>query len=104
MAEGQTDSRSAAAVMLLEDLRGTTTARVVFWMSRLPRLATSSLRRGPRQAQGGRTAGRGHPRSRAPGRRGRAGGRVLIRPSDTDMFRLGTDEAYAQGFEAGQRG
>jgi coenzyme F420-0:L-glutamate ligase/coenzyme F420-1:gamma-L-glutamate ligase len=35
---------------------------------------------------------------------GAPGARVLIRPSDTDMFRLGTDEAYAQGFEAGQRG
>jgi coenzyme F420-0:L-glutamate ligase/coenzyme F420-1:gamma-L-glutamate ligase len=32
------------------------------------------------------------------------GARVLIRPSDTDMFRLGTREAYDEGFEAGQRG
>ncbi|HEY1532258.1 MAG TPA: coenzyme F420-0:L-glutamate ligase [Galbitalea sp.] len=31
------------------------------------------------------------------------GARVLIRPSETDMFRLGTDEAYALGFEAGKR-
>jgi hypothetical protein len=30
------------------------------------------------------------------------GARVLIRPSDTDMFRLGTKEAYDEGFEAGQ--
>lgn len=29
------------------------------------------------------------------------GARVLIRPSENDMFRLGTDEAYAQGFAAG---
>jgi coenzyme F420-0:L-glutamate ligase/coenzyme F420-1:gamma-L-glutamate ligase len=34
------------------------------------------------------------------------GARVLVRNSENDMFRLGTDEAYAEGFEAGkvQRG
>ncbi len=31
-----------------------------------------------------------------------SGARVLIRPSETDMFRLGTDEAYQAGFEAGR--
>jgi coenzyme F420-0:L-glutamate ligase/coenzyme F420-1:gamma-L-glutamate ligase len=30
------------------------------------------------------------------------GARVLIRSGETDMFRLGTDEAYQQGYEAGQ--
>jgi coenzyme F420-0:L-glutamate ligase/coenzyme F420-1:gamma-L-glutamate ligase len=30
-----------------------------------------------------------------------AGARSLIRPAAADMFRLGTDEAWAQGFEAG---
>lgn len=31
-----------------------------------------------------------------------AGARVLIRPSESDMFRLGTEEAYNEGFEAGR--
>jgi coenzyme F420-0:L-glutamate ligase/coenzyme F420-1:gamma-L-glutamate ligase len=31
-----------------------------------------------------------------------AGGRVLVRPLENDMFRLGTAEAYAEGFEAGR--
>jgi coenzyme F420-0:L-glutamate ligase/coenzyme F420-1:gamma-L-glutamate ligase len=31
-----------------------------------------------------------------------AGARVLIRPSANDMFRLGSAEAYAEGFEAGR--
>ncbi len=30
------------------------------------------------------------------------GARILIRDSENDMFRLGTDEAYSQGFEAGK--
>jgi coenzyme F420-0:L-glutamate ligase/coenzyme F420-1:gamma-L-glutamate ligase len=30
------------------------------------------------------------------------GARVLIRPSDMDMFRLGTEEAFREGFEAGR--
>ncbi len=33
---------------------------------------------------------------------GAPGARVLIRDSANDMFRLGTDEAYGQGFEAGR--
>ena len=32
------------------------------------------------------------------------GARVLIRAADKDMFRLGADEAYAEGFEAGRNG
>jgi coenzyme F420-0:L-glutamate ligase/coenzyme F420-1:gamma-L-glutamate ligase len=32
------------------------------------------------------------------------GARVLIRPAANDMFRLGTDEAYNQGYEAGRAG
>lgn len=32
------------------------------------------------------------------------GARVLIRPAATDMFRLGTDEAWREGFEAAQAG
>jgi coenzyme F420-0:L-glutamate ligase/coenzyme F420-1:gamma-L-glutamate ligase len=35
---------------------------------------------------------------------GAPGARVLIRPSEEDMFRLGTEEAYNEGFEAGRRG
>jgi coenzyme F420-0:L-glutamate ligase/coenzyme F420-1:gamma-L-glutamate ligase len=30
------------------------------------------------------------------------GARVLIRPAEADMFRLGSDEAWQQGFEAGR--
>jgi coenzyme F420-0:L-glutamate ligase/coenzyme F420-1:gamma-L-glutamate ligase len=30
------------------------------------------------------------------------GARVLVRDGENDMFRLGTDEAYAEGFEAGK--
>ncbi|MET4582125.1 coenzyme F420-0:L-glutamate ligase/coenzyme F420-1:gamma-L-glutamate ligase [Conyzicola nivalis] len=32
------------------------------------------------------------------------GARVLIRPARNDMFRLGTDEAWQRGFEAGRAG
>jgi coenzyme F420-0:L-glutamate ligase/coenzyme F420-1:gamma-L-glutamate ligase len=32
------------------------------------------------------------------------GARVLIRPAGNDMFRLGTDEAWQRGFEAGRAG
>jgi coenzyme F420-0:L-glutamate ligase/coenzyme F420-1:gamma-L-glutamate ligase len=31
------------------------------------------------------------------------GARSLVRPAANDMFRLGTDEAWNQGFAAGQR-
>jgi coenzyme F420-0:L-glutamate ligase/coenzyme F420-1:gamma-L-glutamate ligase len=30
------------------------------------------------------------------------GARSIVRPAATDMFRLGSDEAYALGFEAGR--
>lgn len=30
------------------------------------------------------------------------GARTLVRPAEQDMFRLGSDEAYAQGFRAGE--
>jgi coenzyme F420-0:L-glutamate ligase/coenzyme F420-1:gamma-L-glutamate ligase len=30
------------------------------------------------------------------------GARSLVRPAANDMFRLGTDEAWSQGFEAGR--
>jgi coenzyme F420-0:L-glutamate ligase / coenzyme F420-1:gamma-L-glutamate ligase len=104
--EGQTDvAIGGSGVTLLDDLRGTTDTQGRVLDVTAPAVgdelaAAADLVK--RKADGLPVAvirGLGHlVDPDAPG------ARVLIRPSETDMFRLGTDEAYAQGFEAGQRG
>jgi coenzyme F420-0:L-glutamate ligase/coenzyme F420-1:gamma-L-glutamate ligase len=103
--EGQTDiAIGGSGVILLDDLRGTTDSQGRVLDVTAPAVgdelaAAADLVK--RKSEGLPVAvirGLGHlVVEDAPG------ARVLIRPSETDMFRLGTEEAYAQGFEAGQR-
>jgi coenzyme F420-0:L-glutamate ligase/coenzyme F420-1:gamma-L-glutamate ligase len=104
--EGQTDvAIGGSGVVLLDDLRGTTDTQGRVLDVTAPAVgdelaAAADLVK--RKADGLPVAvirGLGHLVKEDA-----AGARVLIRPSENDMFRLGTDEAYAQGFEAGQRG
>jgi coenzyme F420-0:L-glutamate ligase/coenzyme F420-1:gamma-L-glutamate ligase len=104
--EGQTDiAIGASGVTVLEDLRGSVDANGRLLDATLPAVgdeiaAAADLVKG--KSSGLPVAivrGLGHlVSSDAPG------ARVLIRPSESDMFRLGTEEAYAEGFEAGRSG
>jgi coenzyme F420-0:L-glutamate ligase/coenzyme F420-1:gamma-L-glutamate ligase len=104
--EGQTDvAIGGSGVTLLDDLRGTTDTQGRVLDVTAPALGdelASAADLVKRKSAGLPVAivrGLGHlVDENAPG------ARVLIRPSDTDMFRLGTREAYDEGFEAGQRG
>jgi coenzyme F420-0:L-glutamate ligase/coenzyme F420-1:gamma-L-glutamate ligase len=107
--EGQTDiAIGGSGVTLLDDLRGTTDSQGRVLDVTAPAVGdelASAADLVKRKSSGLPVAvvrGLGHlVVDGAPG----AG--VLIRPSDTDMFRLGTDEArsegFNEGFEAGQR-
>ncbi|HMH58228.1 MAG TPA: coenzyme F420-0:L-glutamate ligase [Galbitalea sp.] len=103
--EGQTDvAIGGSGVTLLDDLRGTTDTQGRVLDVTAPAVGdelASAADLVKRKSAGLPVAivrGLGHLVSdSAPG------ARVLIRPSDTDMFRLGTREAYDEGFEAGQR-
>ncbi len=103
--EGQTDiAIGGSGVTLLDDLRGTTDSQGRILDVTAPAVGdelASAADLVKRKSDGLPVAvvrGLGHlVVADAPG------ARVLIRPSDTDMFRLGTEEAYAEGFEAGQR-
>jgi coenzyme F420-0:L-glutamate ligase / coenzyme F420-1:gamma-L-glutamate ligase len=103
--EGQTDvAIGGSGVTLLDDLRGTTDTQGRVLDVTAPAVGdelASAADLVKRKSAGLPVAivrGLGHlVDENAPG------GRVLIRPSDTDMFRLGTREAYDEGFEAGQR-
>jgi coenzyme F420-0:L-glutamate ligase/coenzyme F420-1:gamma-L-glutamate ligase len=102
--EGQTDvAIGASGVILLEDLRGSTDSQGRRMDATLPAVgdeiaAAADLVK--RKSDGLPVAvlrGLSHLISAdAPG------ARVMARPSENDMFRLGTDEAYRQGFEAGR--
>jgi coenzyme F420-0:L-glutamate ligase / coenzyme F420-1:gamma-L-glutamate ligase len=103
--EGQTDvAIGGSGVTLLDDLRGTTDTQGRILDVTAPAVgdelaAAADLVK--RKSEGLPVAvirGLGHLVIADA-----SGARVLIRPSETDMFRLGTEEAYAQGFEAGQR-
>lgn len=102
--EGQTDVViGGSGVTLLEDLRGTTDTQGRVLDVTAPAVGdelASAADLVKRKSAGLPVAvirGLGHLIDDVA-----AGARVLIRPSENDMFRLGTDEAYAQGFEAGQ--
>jgi coenzyme F420-0:L-glutamate ligase / coenzyme F420-1:gamma-L-glutamate ligase len=104
--EGQTDvAIGGSGVILLDDLRGTTDTQGRVLDVTAPAVGdelASAADLVKRKSAGLPVAivrGLGQlVDEKAPG------ARVLIRPSDTDMFRLGTQEAYDEGFEAGQRG
>lgn len=103
--EGQTDHAiGAGGVYVFEDLRGQTDAEGRPLAVTMPCVADELC--GAADLVKGKT-------SRRPVAvvRGRAdlvgpldlpGARSIPRPVDTDMFRLGTDEAYAAGFAAGR--
>jgi coenzyme F420-0:L-glutamate ligase / coenzyme F420-1:gamma-L-glutamate ligase len=102
--EGQTDiAIGGSGVTLLEDLRGTTDTQGRVLDVTAPAVGdelASAADLVKRKSDGLPVAvirGLGHLLNPDA-----AGARSIIRPSETDMFRLGTDEAYAQGFEAGQ--
>jgi coenzyme F420-0:L-glutamate ligase / coenzyme F420-1:gamma-L-glutamate ligase len=104
--EGQTDvAIGGSGVTLLEDLRGTTDTQGRVLDVTAPAVGdelASAADLVKRKSAGLPVAivrGLGH--LLAPDA---LGARVLLRPSETDMFRLGTDEAYAEGYEAGRVG
>jgi coenzyme F420-0:L-glutamate ligase / coenzyme F420-1:gamma-L-glutamate ligase len=103
--EGQTDiAIGGSGVVLLDDLRGTTDTQGRVLDVTAPAVGdelASAADLVKRKSDGLPVAvirGLGHLVVDDA-----AGARVLIRSSQTDMFRLGTEEAYAAGFEAGQR-
>ncbi|WP_104135937.1 MULTISPECIES: coenzyme F420-0:L-glutamate ligase [unclassified Cryobacterium] len=107
--EGQTDiAIGAAGLAVLDDLRGTTDAsgrRLDVTVA-----AVADEIAGAADLVQGKTSGNPVAVIRGLGRlvgeMDVAGARALQRPSDTDMFRLGTAEAraegYAEGFAAGR--
>jgi coenzyme F420-0:L-glutamate ligase / coenzyme F420-1:gamma-L-glutamate ligase len=101
--EGQTDiAIGGSGVTLLEDLRGSLDAQGRRLDVTLPAVgdeiaaAADLVKRKNAGLPVAVVRGLGHLLSGDA-----VGGRALIRPSQNDMFRLGSDEAYAQGFEAG---
>jgi coenzyme F420-0:L-glutamate ligase/coenzyme F420-1:gamma-L-glutamate ligase len=104
--EGQTDvAIGASGVVLLDDLRGTTDAHGRLLDVTAPAVGdelASAADLVKRKSAGLPVAvvrGLGHLLADEA-----QGARVLVRPSENDMFRLGTDEAYAAGYEAGRAG
>jgi coenzyme F420-0:L-glutamate ligase/coenzyme F420-1:gamma-L-glutamate ligase len=102
--EGQTDvAIGGSGVMLLEDLRGTLDTQGRRLDVTLPAVgdeiaaAADLVKRKSAGLPVAIVRGLGHLLSADA-----AGGRVLIRPSANDMFRLGTQEAYDEGFAAGR--
>jgi coenzyme F420-0:L-glutamate ligase/coenzyme F420-1:gamma-L-glutamate ligase len=103
--EGQTDvAIGASGVVVLDDLRGTTDTQGRVLDVTAPAVGdelASAADLVKRKSSGLPVAvvrGLGHlVVADVPG------ARILIRPIENDMFRLGTDEAYREGFEAGQR-
>ncbi|MDQ1581280.1 MAG: coenzyme F420-0:L-glutamate ligase / coenzyme F420:gamma-L-glutamate ligase [Microbacteriaceae bacterium] len=102
--QGQTDvAIGASGVRLLDDLRGTLDAHGRRLDVTTPAVgdeiaAAADLVKG--KSAGLPVAvvrGLGHLLDDAA-----PGARVLIRPAEADMFRLGSDEAWQQGFEAGR--
>jgi coenzyme F420-0:L-glutamate ligase/coenzyme F420-1:gamma-L-glutamate ligase len=104
--EGQTDvAIGGSGVTLLDDLRGTTDSQGRVLDVTAPAVgdelasAADLVKRKSASLPVAVVRGLGHLLDERA-----LGARVLIRPSESDMFRLGTDEAYAEGFEAGRAG
>jgi coenzyme F420-0:L-glutamate ligase/coenzyme F420-1:gamma-L-glutamate ligase len=102
--DGQTDiTIGASGVRVLDDLRGTADAQGRPLEVTLPAVgdeiagAADLVKRKNSGLPVAIVRGLGHLLDpEAPG------ARILVRPSENDMFRLGTDEALAQGYEAGR--
>lgn len=104
--EGQTDAAiGAAGLRVVDDLRGTADASGHVLEATIAAVAdeiaaAADLVKG--KASGMPVAvvrGLGH----LVGELDLPGARSLIRPADQDMFRLGSDEAWREGYEAGLR-
>jgi coenzyme F420-0:L-glutamate ligase/coenzyme F420-1:gamma-L-glutamate ligase len=104
--EGQTDAAiGAAGIRVVDDLRGTTDASGHVLEATIAAVAdeiaaAADLVKG--KASGMPVAvvrGLGH----LVGELSLPGARTLVRPADQDMFRLGSEEAWREGFEAGLR-
>ncbi|HEV7742126.1 MAG TPA: coenzyme F420-0:L-glutamate ligase [Pseudolysinimonas sp.] len=104
--EGQTDAAiGAAGLRVVDDLRGSTDASGHLLEATIAAVAdeiagAADLVKG--KASGMPVAvirGLGH----LVGELELPGARALIRPADQDMFRLGSDEAWREGYEAGLR-
>ena len=104
--EGQTDAAiGAAGLRVVDDLRGSTDASGHLLEATIAAVAdeiagAADLVKG--KASGMPVAvirGLGH----LVGELDLPGARALIRPADQDMFRLGSDEAWREGYEAGLR-
>lgn len=102
--EGQTDvAIGGSGVVLLDDLRGTHDAHGRQLDVTVPAVgdeiasATDLVKRKSDGLPVAIVRGLSHLLDHSA-----LGARVMIRPSASDMFRLGTDEAYAEGFEAGK--
>ena len=102
--EGQTDSAiGAAGVQVFEDLRGQTDAEGRPLVVTMPCVAdeiasAADLVKG-KAAKRPVAVVRG--RTDLVGPLDLPGARSIVRPLERDMFRLGADEAYAEGFAAG---
>lgn len=103
--EGQTDvAIGAAGVRVIDDLRGTTDAGGRALSVTIPAVADEIA--GATELVKGKAEGRpvavvrglGHLVSDVDA----PGARALVRPAAQDMFRQGSDEAYAAGFAAGR--
>ena len=106
---GQTDfAIGAAGVLVTDDLRGSTDAHGRPLGVTQPVVADEiAAPDRSREGQGERASGRrGAGLGRYVTGLDAPGARTLVRTGPTDMFRLGTDEAlaegYARGFEAGR--
>jgi coenzyme F420-0:L-glutamate ligase/coenzyme F420-1:gamma-L-glutamate ligase len=104
--EGQTDAAiGAAGLRVVDDLRGTTDASGHLLEATIAAVADEIA--GAADLVKGKASrmpvaivrGLGH----LVGELDLPGARALIRPADQDMFRLGSDEAWREGYEAGLR-
>ncbi|MCY7325472.1 MAG: coenzyme F420-0:L-glutamate ligase [Microbacteriaceae bacterium] len=103
--EGQTDvAIGAAGVRVIDDLRGSTDAGGRALNVTLPAVADEIA--GATDLVKGKAAGLPVAIVRGLGHLvsgfDEPGARALVRPAAQDMFRLGSDEAYARGYAAGR--
>jgi coenzyme F420-0:L-glutamate ligase/coenzyme F420-1:gamma-L-glutamate ligase len=103
--EGQTDvAIGAAGIRVLDDLRGSTDAggrRLDVTVAAVADEIAGAADLVKGKASGMPVAvvrGLGH----LVGALELPGARSIVRPAENDMFRLGSDEAYAEGFAAGR--
>lgn len=103
--EGQTDvAIGAGGVLVFEDLRGTDDAEGRPLAVTLPCVAdeVASAAELVKGKVGRRPVAVVRGRGDLVGDLDLPGARSIVRPSERDLFRLGADEAYAEGFAAGR--